>query len=56
MRDSDIVDLYWARDERAVAETEAKYGRYCLAIARNILADGADAAMNRFNRKGKPEE
>ena len=43
MRDSDIVDLYWARDERAVAETEAKYGRYCLAIARNILADREDA-------------
>ena len=43
MRDSDIVDLYWARDERAVAETEAKYGRYCLAIAGNILADREDA-------------
>ena len=43
MKDSEIVDLYWARDERAVAETETKYGRYCLAIAGNILADREDA-------------
>ncbi len=43
MKDGQIVDLYWARDERALAETEAKYGGYCLAIARNILSDGADA-------------
>ena len=43
MKDEQIVDLYWARDERALAETEAKYGVYCLAIARNILSDGADA-------------
>ena len=43
VKDSEIVDLYWARDERAVAETEAKYGPYCLAIAGNILADREDA-------------
>ena len=43
VKDGQIVELYWARDERALAETEAKYGGYCLAIARNILSDGADA-------------
>ena len=42
MEDERIVDLYWARDERALAETESKYGGYCRAIARNILADGED--------------
>ena len=41
--DAAIVDLYWARDERAVAESQAKYGGYCLTIAGHILADGEDA-------------
>ncbi len=43
MDDAAIVDLYWARDERAVAESQAKYGGYCLTIAGHILADGEDA-------------
>ena len=43
MEDEQIVDLYWARDERALAESERKYGGYCLTVARNILADGEDA-------------
>ncbi len=43
MEDARIVDLYWARDERAVAESAAKYGGYCLTVARNILSDGEDA-------------
>ena len=42
MEDERIVDLYWARDERAVTETEHKYGGYCRAIARNILTDEED--------------
>ena len=37
MEDDQIVDLYWARSERAVAETAHKYGRYCYSIAYNIL-------------------
>ena len=41
--DAAIVELYWARDERAVTESQAKYGGYCLTVARNILADGEDA-------------
>ncbi len=43
MDDSRIVDLYWARDERALAETEQKYGAYCLKVAMNILDSREDA-------------
>lgn len=39
MDDKAIVDLYWARSERAISETAAKYGAYCRAIALNILGD-----------------
>ena len=34
-----IVDLYWARSENAIHETSIKYGKYCYAIAFNILND-----------------
>lgn len=37
MEDDQIVDLYRARSERAVAENAHKYGRYCYSIAYNIL-------------------
>lgn len=43
MEDREIVELYWQRDERALTETESKYGRYCLAIANNVLGDREDA-------------
>ena len=43
MNDSQIVDLYWARDEQAIAETRTKYGPYCYAIAYNILQRREDA-------------
>ena len=43
MEDSRIVELFWQRSEGAIAETEKKYGRYCHAIALNILADPRDA-------------
>ena len=31
MDDARIVELFWQRDEVSLAETEAKYGSYCLA-------------------------
>jgi RNA polymerase sigma-70 factor (ECF subfamily) len=37
MDDVQIIGLYNARDEKAITETESKYGKYCLSIARNIL-------------------
>ena len=43
MEDARIVDLYWARSETAIDETSAKYGKYCYAIAHNILANTEDA-------------
>ncbi len=43
MDDSQIIALYFARSERALAETDAKYGRYCRTVAANILPDGRDA-------------
>ena len=43
MKDSDIVELYFARDERAIEETERKYGRYCRTVAYNVFANEADA-------------
>lgn len=43
MEDSAIVELYWARDEQALAETARKFGAYCRRIAMNILADRGDA-------------
>lgn len=43
MEDSEIIALYFARDESALRETEDKYGDYCLAIARRILESREDA-------------
>ena len=43
MDDSQIIDLYWARDEGAITETASKYGKYCYTIAHNILGDKEDA-------------
>lgn len=43
MKDTEIMDLYWARDERAIHETQHRYGRYCYSIAYNILKDREDS-------------
>ncbi len=43
MDDRRIVELYWERNERAIEETKSKYGRYCYAIAYNILNCREDA-------------
>ena len=43
MEDIQIIDLYWARSEQAISETDAKYGRYCRSIAYNILKNNEDA-------------
>lgn len=42
MKDQDIVDLYWVRDEQAIKETTKKYHHYLLKIAYNILANMED--------------
>ena len=43
MEDKQIVDLYWARSEKAISETADKYGRYCYTIAYNILHSNEDS-------------
>lgn len=42
MQDEKILDLYFARDEAAIRESEAKYGGYCRKVAGNILEDDQD--------------
>lgn len=44
MEDCKIVDLYWARDEDAIVQTQIKYERYLTKIAFNILSDHEDSA------------
>ncbi len=43
VEDREIVSLYWRREERAISETDKKYGRYCYTIAYRILNDEGDA-------------
>lgn len=43
MEDKQIVDLFWQRDEQAVAEAARKYGHYCYSIAYRILGNAMDA-------------
>ena len=43
MRDNEIIELYWNRDEAAIAATADTYGNYCYAIAYNILSNNEDA-------------
>lgn len=43
MRDTEIIDLYFARDERALTESEKSFGSYCYSIAWHILYDKEDS-------------
>jgi RNA polymerase sigma-70 factor (ECF subfamily) len=43
MNDEEIVRLLFARDEAALAAVQKKYGKLCLSVAMNILADRQDA-------------
>lgn len=42
MEDSRIIDLYFARSDKAIEETSVKYGGYLNQIAFNILRDSSD--------------
>lgn len=42
MDDNAIIDLYWARDEQALTESDRKYGKLCRSVAYNILRDQED--------------
>ena len=43
MDDKKIIELFFARDEEALKQTEQKYGALCRYIALNILATREDA-------------
>ena len=43
MEDKEIVELYFQRNEDAIACTDSKYGRYLSKISFNILKDSLDA-------------
>ena len=44
MEDQEIIELYWERDQRAIAETSEKYGTFLQNIAWNVLHSHDDAA------------
>lgn len=43
MNDCRIIDLYFARNEQAIKETDAKYGNLCHSIAYHILNNNEDS-------------
>lgn len=43
MQDSQIIELYYARDEQAIVRSSEKYGVYCTNIAQNILQNLQDS-------------
>ncbi len=43
MQDSEIIELFWQRDESAITVTVRQYGGYCHTIAYNILQSKEDA-------------
>lgn len=43
MEDQKILDLFWARDEQAITETQQKYGSWCEGIAYRVLNNREDA-------------
>ncbi|MBQ2256539.1 MAG: sigma-70 family RNA polymerase sigma factor, partial [Clostridia bacterium] len=43
LNDEQIIDLYFAREERAIVETDKKYSGYLHTVAYNILANEQDA-------------
>lgn len=43
MDDSEIIELYLARSENAIRQTQFKYGSLCRSIALNVLGDPEDS-------------
>ncbi|MBE6603037.1 MAG: sigma-70 family RNA polymerase sigma factor [Ruminococcaceae bacterium] len=43
MDDNKIIELLFARSEKALTEVSRKYGKLCLHVATNILGNHADA-------------
>lgn len=43
MEDNKIIELFFAREEQAISETDKKYGKLCFCIAKNIVSNCEDA-------------
>lgn len=43
MDDKGIIALFFLRDENALVQSDAKYGKYCRSVSYNILCDHRDA-------------
>ena len=43
LEDEAIIDLYWDRNENAIAETSLKYEKLCYFISKNILSSSEDS-------------
>lgn len=43
MQDHEIIELFFARDEQAIVETDKQYGAACMRVSLNILNSRPDA-------------
>ena len=43
MDDTQIIELFFARNEQAIKETDAKYGKLCFSVANRILENNEDS-------------
>lgn len=43
MEDSEIVELFWKRDQDAIVQTDLAYGSMCRGLSRRILKNSEDA-------------
>lgn len=43
MDDVQLIELFFARDEQAIKETDKKYGKLCFRVADNLLRNKEDA-------------
>ena len=41
--DEQIIQLFWQRDEQAIAQTDKKYRKFLLSVAYNVLSDPCDS-------------
>ena len=43
MKDAQIIDLYWQRNEQAINASNDQYGSFCKRVAMNILNNNEDS-------------
>ena len=53
MEDAKIIELYYARNESAIAETERKFGKMLFSIAMNVLSNPEDSEETVNDTYGK---